>query len=67
MDSFQVMTEAEEIIDKGIMTGIEEDICLLDPNPEGIILQEAPITGRIINIIELTADSLGITAHPHLC
>ena len=36
-DSFWVMTAIEEVIDKGPVTGIEEDI-LLDPNPEDIIL-----------------------------
>ena len=30
MENLSVMTEAEEIIERGLMTGIEEDILLLD-------------------------------------
>ena len=36
-NSFWVMTAIEEVINKGPVTGIEEDIPL-DPNPEDIIL-----------------------------
>ena len=50
-DSFSVMTEAEEIIDKALMPRIEEGI-LLDPNPEDIIFKEAPITGSTITNIK---------------
>ena len=57
------MTEAEQIISKGLMTGTEEGI-LLYPNPEDIILQEVCIAGRTITIIEVTADSQEVTAHP---
>ena len=31
---FPVMTKAEKIIDRGLLTGIKEDILLLDPKPE---------------------------------
>ena len=56
-DIFWVMTLVEEVIDNNLMTGIEEDILLLDPNPEDIILQEVPVTGRTITTIEVTAGS----------
>ena len=38
----------------------------LDPNPEDSILQKVPITGRTITIIEITADSPEVVAHPDL-
>ena len=47
-------------MDKGLMTEIVEDILLLDPNPEDIILQEVPIAGKTITTMEVTAGS------PHL-
>ena len=62
-DSFPVMTEAEKLIYRGLMTGIEEDILLLDPNPEDITVQRFSITSRTIRIIEVTADSPAVTAH----
>ena len=58
------MTEAEEVIDKDLMTGIEESILLLYPNPENIILQEVPVTGNKITIIKVTADSPQVTDNP---
>ena len=53
-DSFQVMTVAEEALDKGLMTGIEEDILLLDSHPEDIKLQEVTIAGKTITNIQVT-------------
>ena len=58
------MIEAEEIIDRGIMTGIEDTIHLLDLNPEDIILIEGPIAGKMFIIIEVTADSPEVEAYP---
>ena len=46
------------------MTGIEEDILLLDSNPEDIILHEAPITDKTITTIEVTAWSQDVKVHP---
>ena len=37
-DSFPVMTVVEEAADKGLMTGIKEDILLLDQTPEDIMI-----------------------------
>ena len=56
------MTKAGEIIDKGLMTGLEDDILLLDPNPQDVTLQEVPIAGRTIIIIEVTSPE--VAAHP---
>ena len=63
-DSFAVMTETEEIINKDLIREIEEGILLLDTNPEDIVLLEVPIAGRTVTIIEVTADSPEVTAHP---
>ena len=41
-DNFSVI-----VIDKGLMTRIEEDILLPQPNPEDIILKEIPLTRNI--------------------
>ena len=60
------MAVVEEVIDKGLMTWIEEDILLLDPNPEDIIFQEVPITGKTIATIEVTAGSPDLKVNPDL-
>ena len=44
-------------MDQGLLRRIEKDILLLDPNAEDMMLQDAPIAGRIIKVIEVTADS----------
>ena len=51
------MTVVEKAIDKGLMTRMEEGILLLDPNPDDIILHEAPITSKTIRAIEMTVGS----------
>ena len=63
-DSFPVMTGIEEAIYKGLMTGIEENILLLDPNPEDIILHEVSIAGRTITTILKRASSQDLEVHP---
>ena len=50
IDSFLVMTEAEEIRQRYYYRN-RRGIILLDPNPEDIIFQEVPITGRTIIIM----------------
>ena len=64
-ESFPVMIEEDEIIDRGLMTGIEEDFLLLDSNPKDIILQEVLITGKTNTLTEVTAKSLEFKAHPY--
>ena len=49
------MTAVEEALDKGIMTGIEADVLLLDPNKEDITLYGVPIASSTITTIEMTA------------
>ena len=56
-DVFPVITVVEEAIDKGLMTGIDEDILLLDPNPEDIILHKVPIISKTITTIGITIGS----------
>ena len=58
------MAAVGEAIGKGLMTGIEEDIVLLCPNPEDVILQKVPITGKTIKMIEVTAGSQDLEVHP---
>ena len=53
-DNFLVMTVVKEAIDKGLMTGPEGDILLLDQHPECTALQEVPTTGKLITTIEVT-------------
>ena len=65
-DSFLVMTAVEEVIDKGLMTGIEEDSLLLDPNPEEIILHKVPINSKKIMTMEVRASSSDLEVHPDL-
>ena len=60
------MTVLKEVRDKGLMTRVEEDILLLKPNPEYIIFQEVPITGKTITTIEVTAGSPDLEVHPDL-
>ena len=54
------MIEAEEMSDSGPMIGKEEDILLLEPNPEVITIQEGHSReGEIVTEIEVTADKQG--------
>ena len=46
------------------MTGVEEDILLLDPNQEIIILQEVPITCKTITHIEVIVNRTEVAANP---
>ena len=54
----------EEAIDKDLMTGIEEDFLLLDPNPDNIMLHEVPITSRTITTIEMIVGSRDLEVPP---
>ena len=60
------MTAVDQLIEKGLMAGIEEDIPLLYTNPDGIILQEVPITGKTITTIEVAGGSSDLEVHPDL-
>ena len=60
--SFLVITVVEEAIDKGLMTGMEEDILLLDQTPGDIMLHEVLITSKTITTIEITAGSQDLEA-----
>ena len=60
------MTEVGEVIDKGQMTGIEEDIILLDPGPKDMILHEVPITGKTIITIKVTEGIPDLKVYPDL-
>ena len=51
------MTNSKEIIHRGLMIGIEEDVLVLDPNPENVIISEDYIDGQTITNIEATKDS----------
>ena len=64
IEIFPVMTEEVETTDQGLLTGIEKDTLLLDPNPEDIILLEVPITGKTITPIEVKANSPDSEDHP---
>ena len=57
------MTEAREIIGGGFMIGIEEDILLLDLNPEDIIIQEDHIKCQKIIQTEVSTDSSDLEVH----
>ena len=59
---FLAMTEAEELMYKGHMIGIEEAMLL--PHPEAIIFQEVHIEGKTVITIEVSTDSLYLEAHP---
>ena len=60
------MTVVEEVIDKGLMTGIEENILLSDPNTEDTILKEVPFTGKTITAVEVTIGSPDLEVHADL-
>ena len=62
-DSFPVMTVVEEAIDKGVMSGLEEDILPLDQNPEDI-LHKIPISSKTITTIEMRAGSQDLEIPP---
>ena len=52
----EVMSEAEEITDRGPMVETEEDTFLLEPNPEVLVIHEGHIEGQIPTEIEGIAD-----------
>ena len=58
------MTVVEEAIEKGLMTGIEEDILLLDPNSEDIILHKVLIASKTITTIDMTVGSRDLEVTP---
>ena len=60
------MIVVEEVIDKGLMTGIEEDVLLLDLNPGDIILLEVLITATTITTTEVIAGNPNLEVHPDL-
>ena len=59
-----IMTAVEEAIDKGLMTGTEEDILLLDPKPKDIILHKFPIAGKTITTIGVTTGTQDLEVFP---
>ena len=60
---FPAMTEANKIIDKSHMIGIEKAMHL-DPHPEKIILHKDCIQSKTIIIIKMTTDSLDLEGQP---
>ena len=63
--NFPSMTEADEIIDKYHITGIEEALLLLGPHPEEIIFQKDCIEGNINIIIKVTIEEGPKFHHGH--
>ena len=58
------MTVVEEAIDKDLMKGIEEDILLLGPTPEDVMLHEVPITSKTTTTIEIKVGSRDLEVPP---
>ena len=46
------------------MIGTEEDILLLDLNPENILVQEDNVEGQTIIQLDMTTDSQDLEVHP---
>ena len=55
----EAMIEAEAILDRGLMTEIDEDTLLSEACPEYITIQKGHIEEQIISEIEVTAGYQG--------